>query len=988
MSCGPCAAIFSETGGLAGIIGARQTDVRRLATQHHTPGILGCLALAWAVCSAVSGETPTAPDSGSEAPAERSFQSGALPNGFRYSILPSATEPGHISLRLIVHVGSLDEHEDERGYAHFVEHMAFNGTRHYPPGQLVPFFQRHGIAWGADANATTFFTYTIYKLDLPAGHSAELGEALQILSDYAGGMDFVAAEVRRERNVILSEISARNTIQYQIWRDESAALYAGTLLAARLPVGDPDLVKRATSQSLRAFYQRCYRPERMELVAAGDVAPQSLIKWIDHEFGPLQGVGPGGPAVAAGSLIAHGPTAQVENNTLGNDEPNLALVSVVPFSSNRVESIEQNLGAGVVIDLLNRRLAARRAATAPKFGTADAQLRPGIDRRYTEYILQASAAKNDWVSAMDLLETELRRARERGFNASEVGESAAAALANLRSQADRFAGAQPDRVADQVSTELAAGRQWMDPSTAVAIANPYLGQFTPELAEAALRSIFPDPRIHLELTTNRPPPGGGQALKAAYEASAAKPLSAAESEISEDLQFRYADFGSTGAVAMRRAEPDLGLDLVRFANGVDLNLRTSKAEPHHFHLAARIGRGAADVPRDNSGIYLLGAALWSRCDLGRHTREEVKRLLNLHAITATGTLNDDELGVEFSGPSSELPFALQILTATMADAKFDASKMHQAISSYSEMTSQMLSSASGIAKVDGMYHMAGEDNRFRIPSPSEIARCSFDEVAAWLHARILEGPIEIGVVGDFGTESAIAAAASSVGTLAARGERTLAESERIHLRARPWRNVVPVAMPDQSAAVRLLWPIKDGADVNVLRALQIGAAALEDRLRVTLRQELGVTYAPQSNVYRNNEQSDFSLLSVDLTFPPKQAVKFAERAVHLADDLARHGMSQEEFARAIEPLRSSVKDSLRSNDWWLSSVLLFAQSRPAVLDETRSLGTAFETITLSDANRAIAAHLGIANASVVGVIPQAAPPAPAEKKAGAQSSPR
>jgi len=929
------------------------------------------LVLSLVLGGAAPAATPAAPDPLPAPPEGLRLQSGELPNGFRYSILRRTAEPGRISLRLIVHAGSIDEHEDERGYAHFVEHMAFNGSRHYPPGQLVPFFQRHGMTWGADVNADTSFTRTLYKLDLPAGHGADLGEALQILRDYADGVEFIPSEVRRERKVILSEISARNTIDYQMAIQRVGKLYAGTPLPARLPLGDSELVRRATAGALRLFYQRCYRPVRMELVAVGDVAPGSLTKLISQDFADMKGTGPGSAPVVAGALPAAGLSAHVVANSLVHGG-GVALVAIAPFDGSGRASIENHVGASVVIAILDRRLAARRAAASPKFGHVGASMITDIDSRYIQYAVEASTVQDDWVPAVVMVENELRRAREQGFDASEVRESVAAAVADLRSQAATAGGATPDQLADLISIALAADRQWLDPATVLAIADPYLRQFTPERAAATLRSILPDPGLHLKLTVKQAAAGEEHALLAAYEASAAKPLAAADPKTAGDLNFRYTDFGPLGAVAGRRREPDLGLEEVTFANGVALNLRPSGFEPHRFHLSARIGRGVADAPPDKPGMYLLGLAYWSRCDLGRHTREEMHRFIELHAIVGDLTFADGECGLELSGPSEELRFAFQLLAASLSDAKFDPSKMPQAVSFYSEVISQILSSGKGLVQVDGGYYMTGSDPRFRIPGPSEIGRYSFDEVAGWMRTRILGGPLEIGVAGDIDAEAAVAAAASSIGTLARRGDPTVAEGERIHFLARPWRQLSFVNMPDQSAAVRLLWPVRDGADVHAYRALQVGTAALQENLRVTLRQELGVTYSPIGVVYRNREQPDFGFVAVDLSFPPKDAGKLAERSVKLANRLSQRGLSKDEFSRAIEPLRSEAAAYLRSNEWWLWNVLILAQSRPAVLDEARSLPTAFDRITLHEVNQALAAHFKPAYWSAVVDVPRTA----------------
>ena len=134
--------------------------------------------------------------------------SGTLPNGLRYVILPHGSRKGNVALRLIVRAGSLDEHDDERGFAHFVEHMAFKGTRTFPAGTVRLFFETLGVQFGADLNAYTNYTHTQYLLDLPAGRGDRPDEALILMRDYADGQLFLPDEVKRESKVVISEMAA------------------------------------------------------------------------------------------------------------------------------------------------------------------------------------------------------------------------------------------------------------------------------------------------------------------------------------------------------------------------------------------------------------------------------------------------------------------------------------------------------------------------------------------------------------------------------------------------------------------------------------------------------------------------------------------------------------------------------------------------------------------------------------------------------------
>lgn len=891
---------------------------------------------------------------------------GELPNGFRYAFLPRTGEPGRISLRLIVHAGSLDERADESGCAHFVEHMAYNGTKHYPPRKLVPVFQRLGLAFGPDANAGTSYTSTIYRIDLPAGRAQHLPEALQIFADFAGGILFQPAEVRHERSVIVSEIRARDNDEWQRWRQFVALAYSGTAVPDRPPPGDVDAVERTDAAKLRGFYQRCYRPERMTLLIVGDITPAELTPLLETNFGALRAVGPRVDPAPLPAPTAP-PLATAVITTPLATACRFEAVSVVPLADDSDDAICRRFGDTAVLALLNRRLDARRAADR-RLGAAQASIDSGIDERFLHYSLSAHAGAPDWNLTVSVVETELRRARVAGFADAEVRETVTGLLASLRAEVAAFSGLPADQLANRIAPVLAARRQWRPPAAQLTLAQSCFASFSPASAAERLHAIFGDGQLRLSLLARVAPPGGVDAVRAAWQTSGATALDASAPAVPE-LVNRYTDFGPPGAVEARVTAPDLGVTALRFANGVRLNLRPSTAEPGRFELRIRLGRGTADIPSDQPGIHCLAAALLSRCDLVRQTREELRRLFTIHALEGSWNMADNQSVLIIVGPAAELPFALSVVAAQLGDPKLEPERLADAVSIYPALVGQMLTTATGYTRAETVFRASGEDPRWRLATQAEVQRYSYDSVVAWLRRHWLAGPIEIGLAGDFDSALVETAAAATVGTLVARPDPAPAAPNTY--RSRSYRNLNFVVLPDQAATVRLFWPARDLASITTARLLEFAAASLEEDFRVLLREELGVTYSPSASVYRDALQPDFGFLTLTLTLPPADALALTEKSITLASRFGKKGLNREQFSRLREPLLSTARAQLRSNDWWLEHVLLYAQTRPEVLDDARTHATAFDAITREQVNRLLADILQHERASCVGFIPQA-----------------
>jgi len=929
--------------------------------------------LALACLSLGSGGAPLArgrPAPEPVIPPDPALHSGRLPNGLRYYLLPRLTQPGHVSLRLIVQAGSLDERDDERGYAHFVEHMAFDGTVHYPAGRLVLFLQGLGLSLGADLNADTSFTHTIYKLDLPAARY--LPQGLEILRDYADGLTFPDYALERQKGVILSELGARATAQYELNTRWLSFLYAGSALPERMPIGDAGLIARADAQKLRAFYRRCYRPERMIVLVVGDMVPAAVEPALRQQFATLRASGQAPPPAQLRLPAASGPAADALASPLHTSAA-VDFIALVPRPGDAVRDLQAWQADAVVTSLLNRRLA-ERAQADPRIGRAFAAVEPGPDQWFAHFRLEAQAATNEWPRAVDLLERELRRAREQGFQPGEVLEASSGILANLQNHRDEVASYHPAALAEAVAARLASDRPWSDLDAELRASSDYLANFTPAEAAAALAALFPDKNLRLVVSRPTPLPGGPETVLAAFRADAARPLAADAPAAADQLLFHYGDIQPPGAVAERRAEPDLRLTSVAFANGVRLNLRPSKGESHRFALSARLGEGIMDTPANQPRLEQLALDLLASADLGRNTQDELERLLQLHAVAFNAGFDDNQLYLTASGPSAELPFALRFVAALLSDPKLDPARLKKAVSRYASMQRHEVESTQLWARNEILFQLASENPRLRLASLQQVSRYSFDDICAWMHQHWLEGPLEIGITGSVDPGETVAAAARTVGALPPRNNIPSAAMGRLALRPKPFARNEVGSMPEGAATLRIAWPAASAREVPENAALQLAVDAVTDRLRIKVREDLGATYAPTGGLYHYSAQPDFQFAWIELTFDPKKANALADLTLQLADDLAQHGVTPEEFARLREPRRAQTAAQLEADSWWLRQVLVRAQSQPEAVRDARALATAYTAVTLEEVNRAAARTLRSTNASAVLVMPKAATP--------------
>lgn len=938
---------------------------------------LAFLALTWA--AALANVSPS-PDRAASLVPERVAQAAApfqlaewsLPNGFTVVEVPRPDMAEQLSLRLVVLAGSLDEQTGEEGYAHFVEHMAFNGTRNYPAGSMAPFFNKLGMRFGPEVNASTGLVQTCYKIDLPQGHTNDLPEALRVLGDYADGVLFLREEVQREKGVVLSEIAELSTAAFDLGVRKMGVLYGDTGALAKLPMGNPKSIKRANAEGLRSFYARCYRPGRMVLVVVGNFDRDVLSRRVADTFGALKGEGPSVPRVMPGALGVPKERFSVLNS------PILVAAKtsfVVPSDrgDGSVAELRGRLLGRVASVALQQRMDAIQRANNEIIGAVDCFSHDEIDGLFHAWGVSLDTQADRWADGVALVQREFLLLRRDGFSEAELREAVTEVLQAVRGAAAAQIASNCAQLADAIAQSRANSVPWVSPERLRHVAEEYL----PGLGVAELSNFLvaqaPEELMHVILERKATVPGGRTALETACR-SAADALAqapAAEAKPEAPLVFHCPELGTPGTVIVRRTEPSLSLDLVGFSNGVRLNLRTAAAAPGRFRMVVRLGRGLVDIPRDASAMQLLGVAVLVRNDLAHNTRQELRRLLAREGVDASWAFENFDAKMTFEGPVTALPFVYRLIVAQMTECRPAPETFNDCIGLYAGVTGSFLASTSSMANFAIQRRLCGDDSRMillpEVPTPIPDS-LSQDRVFGWVQSRFLNGPLEIGLVGDIQVEQQVALAAATIGAMSKRAPDSVSDQERTTYLTTPCRELEQSSVGDKSASVRCFWPVRDPALVGHEHAIRLVIQVLENRLSDELRERDGKTYSPQGALNRLGFQPDMTFASVSMAFAPADARKLAGKALAIATRLGEKGMSQAELDRFIGPLRNAAMAQQTSDDWWLD-ILARAQSAPVLVDSALTHVSGYDSLTLEEVNRVAALLLSGSNGNFIGVLP-------------------
>lgn len=877
---------------------------------------------------------------------EPQYHFGRLPNGMRYIVRRNANPKGTAMVRMEVAAGSLDEAPSERGWAHFVEHMAFNGSTHVPEGEMIRLLERNGLAFGADTNAATSFETTTYMLDLPRTDAKLIDTALMLMRETASELTFSPAAVARERGVILAEMRDRNTWQMRNGMDQAKFLHPHALYPDRFPVGITDTVNAATAEGLKAFWQREYVPEHTTVIVIGDIDPAAVEAAIIAKFSDWRAA-PARPQPDAGPVDSksHGRTeiyidpALSERVTASRHGP---WIDGPDTMAQRRENLLRQIGYAIV----NRRLL--RIARQPDppfrgagFGTGDV-FRSG---RTTNLIVDTIDAR--WRRGLIAVAVEYRRALKYGFSAAEVAEQ----VANIRTGTQDAAAAADTRsngalmgaVFDLLSNDIVPS----SPAGVLARLEAFIPQITPEAVLAALkREAVPlnDPLLRFQ--GRKPPVGGEKAIRAAWNQGMHAPLTRGADVASAG--FAYNDFGTPGKVVSDTREAGLGIREVRFANGVRLNLKHTDIDKDRVLVQLSVDGGDMLNTKDNPLATQMVSTL-PVGGLGKHSQDQLQSILAGHTVS-TGIASTPETFVSSALTTPrDLELQLEVMAAFLTDPGYrPEGEIQYRLNINNFFAQKDATPGAALANAIGGI-LSDKDPRFTLQPVEDYRKLTFAKLKQDLSDRFAHGAIEIGVVGDIDEDKVIAMVGRTFGALPAREPDFRPYTAQ---RNRPFTHnhklrIVRHTGPADQALLRLTWPTRDDSDPVEAMKLELLERVTRIELTETLREKLGKAYSPSAASSLSRFWKGYGIFgiaaSVDVHDVPATRAAIADtvaalRAAPISDDVLQ---------RARAPMIEAFDNGLKSNAGWLTLVDR-AQTEPEEIDRYLKAKDRLLAVTAAD----------------------------------------
>ena len=915
---------------------------------------------------------------GTDIPVDRQWLFGEMPNGLRYAVRNNGVPPGQVSIRVRIDAGSLHERDRELGFAHLVEHLTFRQSKYLGNGEAIPHFQRLGASLGNDTNAQTTPTQTVYQLDLPNATPATLEESIRLFASMIQEPTLSQANVATEVPIVLAERRERSGPDLRIAEATREVFFAGQRLAERSPIGTAETLQAATSESVKAFHRRWYRPERTTVVAVGDADPVRLAALVEHYFGNWRVSGQAPREPDFGDPVA--PRRADPTNPVGEvkvlvepGQPRAVTYAVLRPWQQVTDNLEYN--RGLLIDaiaeaILNRRLEAR-ARAGGSFHFAQVQQDKTSRSADATYVAFAPLTE-DWQTPLAEVRSVIADATAMPPSQAEIDRELSeydVIFANMVEQSRIQAGA---KLADDIVNAVDIREAVASPETILEVFRSMRDRFTPEAIHEHTKALFEGEVVRAMMIT----PEAGEADSAAFRLAMLAPTERDGNARTAVETLQFAELPPIGTPADPVLREPLGLfpvgdvEKIEYANGVRALLWPTDNEPGRATVRVRFGLGREGFEPDEGVYALLGQMALVSAGFGSVDQNQLEMLAAGRKLTFNFRIEDGSFEFEGLTRAEDVADQLYLFAAKLASPRWDPQPFERVRASALLSYDSLAGNPQGVVNRDLDWLLRGRDPRFAMPTPDALRQASPEKFKEVWSRLLAEGPVEVDVFGDFDRETVVAALSRTFGALPPRAAATPGQP----FGRFPMANATPLVLthqgePDQAAAV-IAWPTGGGSDaLPQSRKLEVLAQLFSNRLLDAMRERLGASYSPYvGSNWPLDTDSGGNLMAL-AQLPPEQVPAFFEEAEKIADDLAANGPTADELARVTEPMRQLLARMQTGHTFWLN------QLEGATTDSNRliwlpSLLSDYTRVTPEEMRALAARYLGVRDGYRVAVLPQ------------------
>ena len=864
-------------------------------------------------------------------PTRSDFTIGTLDNGLTYAIKEHQTPPGWVAIRLLEKSGSLNEDEDQRGLAHFFEHLAFNGSDHFPAGTLVPTFEKLGVQFGQNLNASTGFDRTLFMVNLPKNDAETIRTGLLWTSDVAFHIGLSPEEIEKERGVILEEyrtgLGASERIQKKMW----AAMMPGALLPQRWPIGLEKVIKGANRERLERYYNTWYRPNKMTIMVVGDVKTDEILPVIRELFNqPSRDKGQNAQDHTAGVTPYEDQMAIVVTDPefVGCDLDLTHLDSEIPPVTT-VDTFRQRQILNMASYIFSRRMDNLIAGGGMPFRTAQAAVSP-VFGAFSFSSAGVSCDPDQWSDSLSIIAQETKRIYQYGAVESELDRAKKAVMSQMKAFAAREDTLPSQSIAGMVINQFNSGDTPTSAAQQVKILEKIQPGITIDDINKVYKHYFNPEKMAVTLTL---PEKEGvsvpteDALLTNGQEALSKPVDPYTEEDASDSLMTTLPI--PGRIADKHTDEGLDITTVRFADNVLAHYKFNDFTKKTVTVTIAIEGGEIEETAETRGLTNAAVAAWNQSATSKLSSSQIQDLMSDKNITVRvggrGGADRDSVTITVSGLPEDLEAGMQLAYLLLTDPIVEDSAFQNWVdANLEEIKGRQFNQ---IAQLRHQLNLARTDDpRYKLLTKENVDAITKDRVADWMKHLIADSPIEVSVVGDMTYDEVIPLLARYLGSLPARpAVGSVADQLRnITVKEGPQNLTGYFTSKEDKAFGFIAFRGANKTDVKNDRLLNVAASILSTRMTKEIREERSIVYSIGVANVSSDVYPDLGMFYAASMCASGNADELVQVAQEMYDTFAKEGPTDDEVKTALAQITANLDRALKMPAYWSRELSHFA----------------------------------------------------------------
>lgn len=850
-------------------------------------------------------------------PTDPNVRIGKLSNGLTYYIRKNAKPENKVELRLAVNVGSTAERDDQQGVAHFLEHMAFNGTKSFKKNELVSYLQSIGVRFGADLNAYTSFDETVYMLSVPTENKELVDKGLLVLTEWASAITLDPEEIQKERGVVLEELRLGKGADQRMRDRYFGKIFKGSAYAERLPIGKKEILEKFDPKVLTDFYEDWYRPDLMAVVVVGSLDVDEMEKKIQAIFGSIKAKRKTKPVPVA-SVPDHTETLiAVETDKEASTTSAQLLFKKPAQRPKLIGDLRKGLVKSFFNGMLNARLDEIRQGPNPPFVFGGAGF-GGFVRNKDAYSVFSITDPKSVKTALTVFLDENNRVKEFGFTPAEFERQKERYFAGLENSYKERDKTESNGFASSYVYHFLAA----NPVPGIEFQSNFGKAVVPtltlkEINDLAKEAITADNRVVIVTGPEKPGvvyPTYDEILAVLKQSETAKLTPYVDNAVDEAL---VGELPANAKVTEESADPKFGLTYLTLSNGVKVVLKPTDYKADQVLMRAFSPGGLSLVADDKaySGQYLSQVA--SESGLKKLSRVQLTKMLSGKRASASISLSDQFEYVNGNATPKDLETMLQLAYLQFSDVNFEPGAFDSFLNKQRKFIPDLITNpqtyfGNEVGKIMSQNH----PRAYPFPTMEQLDKIKLDEIKAVYADRFADASdFTFVFIGNFEKEKLKPLLLKYLGNLP--GKKRVESWKDLGIRPPAGKVEKTIRKGvDQKSLVQITFTGPAKFDRDEARSIAALGELLTIKLTEILREEKSGVYGV--GAFGSISKIPYERSSFTISFPcgPENVESLTNAAIAEVVKIQNGQIDDKDIEKVKEARRVRAREDVKRNEYW------------------------------------------------------------------------